>query len=407
MPIIPEENVKPTYVAQPDMRFATTFLSTKYRQYSVKGEALMDKESGELFMKRKSDGKVVSFFQNKKYINDVVLELRVLLTNNENMTYPINNENAYFLSTNYDLTTINNETITDISIDNIVIPGTPDNFNKLTFSLSKDSNGFFTMVNTRDCDKPIVEYLTNQYNVLFENYSGDVQEYKEEKKKFQEEKWKDSNATLYFTVTVNFGEITKTYESKDHIRLNESVSVYIPYDKIVLDFPDGIDSYEISIQKIEFHKIQYMLQKKDTFGDKFLETVNRFMHSDNMIQSQSMNVLSFIDEAYDFILLGNETIVAIADVPYIKRHMSKLAKLKNSSQFILSVKRPDDMEWGANTLWAEWIREIQKNGIIIKKDSETDFKRLEQYISSNGNLISGEIVKNEDLIDDFLLTDLL
>ena len=62
------DSYKPTNVEQPDMRFATTFLSNKYRDYAVKGESLMDKATGEIFTKRPLDGRVVSFFQNKKYI---------------------------------------------------------------------------------------------------------------------------------------------------------------------------------------------------------------------------------------------------------------------------------------------------------------------------------------------------
>ena len=63
-------DLKPIIQARPDQRFAATFLSSKNRKFAVKGESLMDKATGEIFTKRYADGKVVSFFQNKKNIND-------------------------------------------------------------------------------------------------------------------------------------------------------------------------------------------------------------------------------------------------------------------------------------------------------------------------------------------------
>ena len=60
-------DTKPTFVAKPDMRFATTFIGSQYRDYSVNGESIMDKATGELMLKRPADGRVISFNQNKKY----------------------------------------------------------------------------------------------------------------------------------------------------------------------------------------------------------------------------------------------------------------------------------------------------------------------------------------------------
>ena len=97
--IVVSSTNRPTHYTTPDMRFGTTFLSTEYRDYAVEGEVLIDKISGEIFMKRPSDGRIISFHQNKKYMHDLVLELRVLLTNNESFLYPVNNKSAYYVNT--------------------------------------------------------------------------------------------------------------------------------------------------------------------------------------------------------------------------------------------------------------------------------------------------------------------
>ena len=77
---IPVDGSLPTIITKPNQRYAATFLSTKYRKYAANGEVLKDNTSGEIYLKRKDDGKVVSFFQNKKYMHDLTLELRVLLS---------------------------------------------------------------------------------------------------------------------------------------------------------------------------------------------------------------------------------------------------------------------------------------------------------------------------------------
>lgn len=411
MPLQFESNMTPTFVAEPDMRFGTTFLSTKYRRYGVKGESFMDKESGEIFIKKPSDGKVVSFYQNKKYINDLVLELKVLLTNNENMTYPRESEEAYFLSTNYDLVTINREDIYNIINDNIDLHGnetSTEDLYKLRFKLSKESNGFFVRVNTRDCDKALVEYLTNEYNRYFENYIGANPEFVKQKRKFEELKWKDSNATLVYKVVATKGDKIVTFDCTDYIRLNESVSVYLPHTDIDAAFPNGVDNYEIQLISITFDKVQYMLHSSSTFENfdtlKFQEGVTKFINSDDEIQVQTMNVMHFIDTAHDFIVLGNETIIGVADIPYIMRHMSKLAKMKNSSQFILSIKRPDFMDWSINTLWAEELREVLEQGEEVINNTETTFQSLQNYLAVQ-SIIEGEITTDQTLIKDYLLVD--
>ena len=145
-------DLRPTYVQKPDIRFATTFLSNKYRDFSVKGESLMDKETGEIFTRRPSDGRVVSFFQNKKYMHELMLELRVLLNNNVTFKYPEKTEtNSYYLNTDYDLITINDDNPNNILKNNTTIPNTNDtNFHKLEFKVSTKSNGFFCRLTTRD-----------------------------------------------------------------------------------------------------------------------------------------------------------------------------------------------------------------------------------------------------------------
>ena len=101
MPTLINSADKPTFLMQPDMRFATTFLSINNRDYSVNGESMMDKATGEIFARR-PDGRVVSFFQNKKYNYDICLELRILLSNNQEFYYSRSNSDGYYVTEDYD-----------------------------------------------------------------------------------------------------------------------------------------------------------------------------------------------------------------------------------------------------------------------------------------------------------------
>ena len=65
----------------PDARFGAAFLDKKYHQFAEFGEVLMDKITGEMFMKRKADGKIISFIQNKDYLSDIMVEMRLLMKN--------------------------------------------------------------------------------------------------------------------------------------------------------------------------------------------------------------------------------------------------------------------------------------------------------------------------------------
>ena len=418
-----EREYLPTLIVKPDMRFANTFLDTKYRDYSVPGEALMDKISGELFMKRPIDGRVISFFQNKKMLHDLTLELRVMLTNNENIHYPYDNENAFFVSSNYDLLTINNEQPINILNDNIIIQRKGeniDNINTLSFNISKDNNGFFCRPTTRDCDKPFIEFLVNKYNTFFKNYSGDNEEYLEELDKFDTiELWEDSSCEIVYSATkYKNGVAGESITSIRHpVRVNENSGVEIPYTFIGERESRNYDYIKIEISSIEFYKVHYMIEHKDDFGEDFLNNYNKLLFEkdsdDNgIVKPAEFSVMYFIDDINQIELLGNEFLLALLDVPYVNRYMTKMSKLKAASQFLTTIEEPNEIEWGANTCWAERVRDVYKYGVSERTTSENSFENIAKYFSINSATISGFIITEDELNEepdahdnDFLLID--
>lgn len=337
---MPDSSVKPTIIVNADSRFGTTFLSTKYRDHAVAGEVLMDKTTGEIFIKRASDGKIVSFYQNKKMLNDLALDLQVLLLDNPSFTYPKNNENAFYLSTNYDLVAINNETLVNLITDDIDIPGNPNPINTLVFKVSGDSNGFFCRNTSRDADKPFIEFLTNQYNLIFKNYTGNNTVYLTEAEKFQTNtKWETSNAILIYDIDVVYpdGTSQKFADNIDYLRMNDDTVIFFP-SQIYLR---AIDHITVTIKSIKYDKFHFMINHKDEFGIPFTDAYNKFIPADGRVEVSEFNICHFTNDSTNIELVGNEVITAFLDVPHINRYISKMKKLLGNSQIIVSKEQPD------------------------------------------------------------------
>lgn len=408
MPVIITDDEKPTYIAKPDMRFATTFLSYKFRDYGVIGESLQDKATGEIYTKR-ADGRTVSFFQNKKIYEDLCFKARVMLNNNPSFEWPNSelNTKAFFCGVNYDSLSLFSEKRLDILTTDVVFPNLPDNTStQFKFNISTDSNGFFICPTSRDCDKPAIEFLTAKYNEYFEGYTGSNEAYALEAAKFESNpKWKYSNATIHYTVAVKFGELIKIYTVEDFIRINELSCVIIPYAKINRDFPDGYDSILITIKGIEYYKIHFMVDHYDEFDDEFKTYYHNFVYPDNEMYIDWYEVYTFVDHAEDLMFLGNEFVVAFLDVPYFKEYLIKMGALLTSGGYIASVKQPDDGVWVTNVAWAERLSDYYKGGTKVFHDSTTNLRKMEAMLAGV-NYISGELCDDPTRDDDFYIADL-
>ena len=406
MPVIINTDEKPTYVAKPDMRFAATFLSYKYRDYSVIGESLQDKATGEIYTKR-ADGRTVSFFQNKKIYEDLCLKLRVMVNTNGDFVWPNDDSEAFFCGVNYDSLTFFEERRLDILTTDIVIPNDDDNLStQFKFNISGKSIGFFICPTPRDPDKPAIEFLTAKYNQMFENYDGPNEAFALEKAKFDSNpKWKYSNATIHYTVKVTSGGRSKVYSCQDWIRIAELRCVLIPYERIAADFPEGVDTILITIRGFEYYKIHFMVDHIDEFDEEFREAYYKYLYPDQEMYIDWYEVYTFIDDPTDMIFLGNEFVVALLDVPYFKQYLAKMGSLLTSGGFIVATEEPDEGLWVTNVAWAERKSEIYSTGdIVTHNNSPTDIRKMEAKFAGV-EYVSGNIVTDPTLFDDFYLSD--
>lgn len=400
MPIsrIISSDLVPTYVAKPDQRFATSALSVKYRDKAVKGEFLTDKTSGEWFIKRPEDGRVVSFAQTHKYVHDILLEMRVVLNNTPGFLYPPEDDyDACFSYKDYDLVTINDDLERSIlKYDSHISNAEDSTLHQLHFNLSRQTNGFFLRLTSRDVDKPIINWLTNQYNKLLENYEGDDPAYLKEHNKFVNiEKWKDSNATISFNVTGMKDGVSRTFSYVDYVRINEDMCVKFPETTLANHFPDGYDIGHVEITGITYEKIHFMFEHRHELGDEFMEGLHRFVYPDKKILVRYCTIGSFINRAEDVEMLGNDFLVCLLDMPYFYRYIMKMSALKESADVILSPFRPSNEDWPTNGIWAEHVRDVYENGLTIHRQCEVDLDALEMYLAHDIDYKNLNITENE------------
>ena len=418
-------NLEPTLVEEPNVRYANTFLSDKYRDYAVNGEGLMDKVSGEYFIKRVTDGRVVSFNQNKRYIHDTVLELKIALANYNSFIYPYDSETAVYLSQNYDLAAINSD-LSRKALTADFIANISNDFSEITnksmiFSLSPHTNGFFCKPMSRDCDKALIEYFSMFYNDLFENYTGENTTFLEEAKKFKDDPtWKYNDTRLVYSIKVernereNFAGLNKVYYYQQSVKLNEEVCILLDTDKILIDFENIIDKITVQISSLDYYKMHFINEHiseiKTYIGEeKSLEydnNISKYISVDNAVQVNTLNIMYFANSISEVILCGNEFILALLGMMEISRYLDKLKSFNQGNPFILTESRPSDYEWGNSCIWAEHLEDVEKGNVSIQKENaETNILLLQQYygnphinytnLSSNINDVNAFVINEK------------
>ena len=160
-------------------------------------------------------------------------------------------------------------------------------------------------------------------------------------------------------------------------------------------------AFKAGVNKDDVDYVVFKVSKMD--GD-FEDNEEKLLAPDGKIYVNFLNVMSFVNDAGSIEILGNESIIALLDIPFVIRYMSKMAKLMAASSWIQCTNRPDDEIWTTNTVWAEHVSDIYKDGEVIQRGSETDILRMEQYFSKAADAYHSVIlVQDPDAEKDFYL----
>ena len=159
--------LEPLYEAQPNMRFASTFLSNDYRKYAIKGEAIQDKATGEVFIKDKY-GRVLNNTQTNTSIDSEMLRLAMQLRSNPEFVRPSQSGNdSMYINSQIDVMSLFDDNKFDMSTTDWVYKkdGKINADSKyLAFTISANSNGFFIELKTPNVYKANVYDYVDLYN---------------------------------------------------------------------------------------------------------------------------------------------------------------------------------------------------------------------------------------------------
>ena len=365
-------NDKPTIISEPDTRFATSMLSTKYRIHAVPGEALMDKTSGEIFIKRPSDGKVVSFFQNKQLYYDLLMEVRLNIANNPEFKSPISSDEftgkSFMYSVNYDLANIHNggEKLIDIASEDQPLLRSP------SFIFGAKSNGFFIRIATRDCDKAVVEYATYLKDIINENTENDI---------------KFNKNYCIRTIISNIDE-TRAVQRIFYGRLNETLCCVYPDSELSYVSNNGASSVKVTFSFIslitDFVSDSFLI---NSHYFQYQANVQKLRASDGRVELAETNIIGFIDDnVAQFPLPFYSHILAFLDSDIILDLLEKTKHGISSESVIININKPATYIWSSNCIWGEKIRDVSAEGVVTDTESATTFDALETYFTEPINL---------------------
>jgi hypothetical protein len=388
-------------VINPDVRYASAYLDTKYKKYAEKGELVQDKLTGEIYLKRKADSKIVSFDQNNKYNHDIMIELRIMMQNYIDYEYPTHG-NAFFTSVDYKVEDILNNSTRPTNLletQSISFPGANsvvgDN-SRIRFDLSLDTNAFLIRLIPRGTDKHVIEYLSNIYNKAYRGTSIDPVE----AARFEDSSWISNNAHILYTVKVT--GILEEDPSHDETTENMSGSAIVDTDRESIVFlPTGYDSGFSEIHRVEV----FITNIKFTKVQKALEYINRYhvdttvldnlTPPDDRVLLDKVNIMSFVDSAAQIpiekniedngvVTLSSCALISAIDINSVLESIGRIDKLTSGVSMILSVDDPGYI-WTNNNTWAEIIRSATSSGVTVETNHPTDINDLERWMyNTNG-----------------------
>lgn len=359
----------------PDVRFGTSFLDVSKADIAVRGEVLMDKTTGEIFIKRVIDGKVISFAQQDTNMFDTMNKLNVLMQNNTLFRVPIFST-GLFVDAVFKVDGIMG-TDTNILLEDIEFRRAINPENNILLDIDCDTNGFFYEPLTRENDRNIVSYLNLQYNFRETNELVTRPEiYKDLNG------WENNNMLLTYEITaegldVEGNEINPVVtEATVPVRINDYGSVIFPDH-----YKNGITTVTrvtVRIIAFRFPKLQYMFT--EFMNDPLQRPFSTLIEPDYAAFIRNFHVMYFIENEECVPSGDNVYINQLIDLRFLDEFLNKVQKVNSSRGMILSSQRPAETQWVIDNGWAEAINELDGAAVVNKLKSPTNIHDLEKYL---------------------------
>ena len=380
-----------------DVRYGSSFLDVSKNKQSVSGEIMTDKVTGEVYIKRPHDNKVISFRQKSHTIYEAIQEFNIQFQSSAGFTYP-KDPGSYLLGTKLDVDEyLTNDKKKDILLENHEFSEYVGTTNDFRFEVSTKTNGFYIKPITRLGDRNVCGYLAGRFseheNSNFTTVSKTFEEWLGESPLYKSaylytewkdlDNWKTYNSLIDCTVKVvgsdeNNDVIENTKSFTTSIRLNEYSYISFPedYNEEIVD----IYSINVIITKIYAPKLEYerYLALDGESSSDIDVVVDMMMEVDGRVVLQSVDTFYFISEASQLPTNSNTLIDQCIDVEFLDAAIVYLATANGVKAVQSQVVKP--ASWPLDGMWAEELRDIEYGHTVTETSSVNNFGDLERNL---------------------------
>lgn len=398
---------------QPNLRFGTSFLDTKYRERGVNGESLMDKRTGEVAYKRVSDGSLIYFDREKLKLDDYIAQLSALKNDYPKFKYPASYnckdvENTFFMTTMIDLQDfIQNSSEIEYGAGGIYSNNLLEKNGSFTFS--QEMNGIYLNLMARPRDLALIDFCAGIYNQIVKNYDGEDETLLSEKKLFDEKGYEESNAKVQYLITSydQNGGVT-TFLKNGYVRLNQfSLSVF---DELNIT-RENSKYCTIKIMNVSLHKMKLALDyvvKDENALKVYKSLIDDDKMNERIIALTHLYIGSFVTKDNYTILPTDynnpyNRIINFIQLPAYESALKTIAKVGFSGAVYVNPSEPGEEIVNGITLWIERFRNVYAKGITEDiEDAETSMKDLEDLFG-RVETIDGRLTKDSTDLSGFFV----
>lgn len=408
-----------------DVRYGSSFLSIHNKSKAESGEILSDKVTGEIYIKRPADDKIISFNIKSQTTYQAVAEfnMQYRVAALEEFEYP-KDAKSYLLGMRIPVDEYEGPNTRDLLFENYPFDAGLNNPNFGMFKVSHVTNGFFIKANPRTNDRMATGYLAGRFaDNETTNFLGST-------KTFQAwlassslygnaalydtwkalDKWIGSSAMVDYHAVANGLRIvngvttgtavTDSWSGTTPIRLGEYSYVGFNRGWRETFYPTEITVY---IDKIYAPKLQY---ERDLFGGSSTITdggLNKLIEVDRKIVLKEVDFFYFISDPNDLPSSKNMEITQCIDADFLDQALDEIANAATAKSWQSTEQRP--YVWPMESIWAEELRDVKPGQFFNWQDetnSETKFGELESSLYNNGD---GDVVLTQyssDSVNEYL-----
>lgn len=387
----------------PNLRFGISFLDIKYADRAAKGEAMMDKTTGEIVYKRESDGSILYFNRENMNIEDWLIFMESTYQKTSGSIYPTKDNcskinSTYLLGTNFDLTKFIEDSG---SFEN---GGIKRNTFVTEFNITHESNGFFAKLNLRPRDVTYVNLISEMYDRYFKDYNGVNNDYIAENAKFAKPNYFGNSLQINYTYSVyKNGEKIRNITDDGFCRPNEIC--YIPFNNSSVYSRDDADYCTLEINYVTIPKLKYGIVIKSLVSSDSEKNIMNIVKDNDPITMISLDTFTYsttTDIPFATPSPNNSKTIQFIKAEVVNEAFERIEKMSGSNGFYFSTTEPSKEEWISTSIWGENVREVYTGGEVENTTDSNILSKLEALFGKGKEIIGPFTVDYNDVTGFFV-----